>query len=205
MINNKKEYVIKEIISWGLKPKILEIGCADDWQDIDALSSEYYGVDIISANPPKNYLEKNLEKDCKLPYEDQSFDIIIALDVIEHLSNRHNMMKEIKRVLRPNGMFIISLPNEFSYQPVWYHIKHVEWMTGDSDIGHKHMYGMYNAPKFIGKYFKIRKIKYLYLDGRLNFLGRINQWLANKIPRWFGRNMVYSCGNLSHQKVNTIL
>ncbi|MCM2325705.1 MAG: methyltransferase domain-containing protein, partial [Candidatus Woesearchaeota archaeon] len=45
------------------------------------------------------------------PYKDSSFDYIIANQIIEHLYFTDNFMKEIRRVLKPDGILIISTTN----------------------------------------------------------------------------------------------
>lgn len=46
-----------------------------------------------------------------LPFEDQSFDYVTMLEVIEHLQNPYFVLREINRVLRPKGTFFLSTPN----------------------------------------------------------------------------------------------
>ena len=65
---------------------------------------EYFGTDII---PAEGVLECNLEK--KLPFKDGSFDVVTALDVLEHLDNPHGALKELCRVAKK--AVLISLPN----------------------------------------------------------------------------------------------
>ncbi|MEO8231633.1 MAG: class I SAM-dependent methyltransferase [Ignavibacteriota bacterium] len=50
----------------------------------------------------------------QLPFSNQSFDLIIIQDVIEHLTEVKDFYSEIKRVLKPNGMIYLSTPNKFS-------------------------------------------------------------------------------------------
>ena len=47
----------------------------------------------------------------KLPYEDGAFDLVIAIDVHEHLDNPIIFTKEIHRITRPGGKIIITVPN----------------------------------------------------------------------------------------------
>jgi len=51
----------------------------------------------------------------ELPYEDNFFDCITFIDVIEHLIEPYHILKEIKRVLKPNGVFIIGTANVASF------------------------------------------------------------------------------------------
>lgn len=51
-----------------------------------------------------------------LPYSDNSFDAIIGSGVLEHVPNDSESLKELYRVIRPNGYFIMTmLPNRYSY------------------------------------------------------------------------------------------
>ncbi len=47
-----------------------------------------------------------------LPFKSKSFDIIYALDMLEHLENVELALIEIKRVLKKDGLLIVSIPNE---------------------------------------------------------------------------------------------
>ena len=50
----------------------------------------------------------------KLSFKDNSFDLIILQDVIEHLQDCKLLLNEIRRVLKPDGMIYISTPNKYS-------------------------------------------------------------------------------------------
>jgi len=45
-----------------------------------------------------------------LPVGDRQFDVVVALDVLEHLENDADMVREIRRILKPNGGVIVSTP-----------------------------------------------------------------------------------------------
>jgi SAM-dependent methyltransferase len=46
-----------------------------------------------------------------LPYDDAAFDVVNAAQVIEHLYNPDRFLRELRRVLRPNGFLVLSTPN----------------------------------------------------------------------------------------------
>lgn len=47
----------------------------------------------------------------KLPYKDKSFDTVYAIEVLEHVRNPYDFIDEMFRVLKNNGIAIISVPN----------------------------------------------------------------------------------------------
>jgi ubiquinone/menaquinone biosynthesis C-methylase UbiE len=50
-----------------------------------------------------------------MPYRDSVFDLVVAFEVIEHLENWREFLREARRVLAPNGQFIVSTPNKAYY------------------------------------------------------------------------------------------
>jgi len=73
---------------------------------------EYFGTDLI---PAKGVLQCDLEE--PLDFEDNAFDIVTALDVLEHLNNPHGALKELIRVAR-KAVFV-SLPNIYYIKFRW--------------------------------------------------------------------------------------
>lgn len=70
---------------------------------------QYFGTD---RTPGDGVFECDLEE--PLPFDDHSFDIVTALDVLEHLDNPHQALHELYRVAR-QAVFI-SLPNMYYIQ-----------------------------------------------------------------------------------------
>lgn len=57
----------------------------------------------------------NLNED-RLPYFDNSFDLVTCTEVIEHLENYRRLVRETARVLRPGGAVVFSTPNVLNLQ-----------------------------------------------------------------------------------------
>ena len=51
----------------------------------------------------------------RLPFLDQTFDLVTANMVVEHLANPATEFTEVHRVLRPGGIFVFHRPNVFGY------------------------------------------------------------------------------------------
>lgn len=47
----------------------------------------------------------------RLPFDDGSFDLVFASEVIEHLADTDAFLSELNRVLKPGGMLVLSTPN----------------------------------------------------------------------------------------------
>ena len=53
-----------------------------------------------------------------LPFFDETFDVVFADNVMEHLTDPIDVFKEINRVLRPGGVFLGKTPNAWHYMPL---------------------------------------------------------------------------------------
>jgi 2-polyprenyl-3-methyl-5-hydroxy-6-metoxy-1,4-benzoquinol methylase len=102
--------------------RILDVGCGTG-MILKEISSqgEVWGLDNdeqalkFCRKRGLRFLKKaNLQQ--KLPFEDQSFDVILCLDVLEHLKNEDLSISEFRRLLKPKGMLVITVP---AYPALW--------------------------------------------------------------------------------------
>lgn len=71
-------------------------------------ASQYYpGITPGEAHPQSGYRCENLEK---LTFPDNSFDLFVTQDVMEHIFDAEKAFQEIARVLRPGGAHIFTAP-----------------------------------------------------------------------------------------------
>lgn len=104
--------------------KILDIGCKYAYLRYllsqKKIKTEYYGIDLledvlkeIDGYAPDYFKACDVSEG--IPFPDNTFDYIIALEVLEHLESPTIMLKEVNRVLRNDGEFIISIPNPYCF------------------------------------------------------------------------------------------
>lgn len=118
-LENRHKKVLETIAKYKFN-KILDIGCGDG--GFSALlgkacgAREVYGVEISEKGV--EMANKNGVKALKcdideenLPFEDAYFDAVFAGEVIEHLFDPDHFLNEIHRVLKVDGIFVLSTPN----------------------------------------------------------------------------------------------
>ncbi len=97
--------------------RVLDVGCgtgkAGPW--LIARGLEYEGVDI-SANAVElaraaGMRASLIEDASRLPFESNSFDAAICIEVLEHLFSPLNALVEINRILKPGGTLVVTAPN----------------------------------------------------------------------------------------------
>jgi SAM-dependent methyltransferase len=108
------EELYKNILTYLSKgDKILEIGSVP-FIMIKRLKDKGYdisGVDIKYPCQELNVVKCDVEKE-PLPFEDNTFDVVLFIDVFEHLSiNPFFALESAKRVLKEGGSLIVSTPN----------------------------------------------------------------------------------------------
>jgi SAM-dependent methyltransferase len=90
--------------------KILDVGCGQKPYENMFKSSQYTGLEIDS---PENRLHKKADyfyNGTTFPFQDSEFDSIIVNEVFEHIFNPAEFLMEINRVLKPEGLLLMTVP-----------------------------------------------------------------------------------------------
>lgn len=104
--------IVRKLIK-GKGKKLLDIGCGAPAKCMEDASFLRYigygeGIDIVKRNIEFKF---KLGSITKIPHKDGQFDVVTAIEVIEHIDNPLKAFKEIHRVLKDKGAFVMSTPN----------------------------------------------------------------------------------------------
>jgi 2-polyprenyl-3-methyl-5-hydroxy-6-metoxy-1,4-benzoquinol methylase len=113
----------------------IALSFARDQSVLDIASGEGYGANLLAgvaknvmgvdidgpaiAHASKKYARANLTylqgSAIQIPCESHSFDLVVSFETIEHIEEHDAMMRELKRVLKPGGLLLISSPEKQTY------------------------------------------------------------------------------------------
>jgi len=94
------------------KGKLLDLGCgkAPLYDTYSPFVDEITLADWANSLHKNKYLDVECDITKKLPFKNNSFDTIILSDVLEHIPNPNDVMKEVHRILKPNGIVLMNAP-----------------------------------------------------------------------------------------------
>lgn len=173
----------------GLKPlKVLEVGAGDgsilhylnEWHftpELYALEIAQSGVDIILERNLSSLKEAQTFDGYKIPYADDTFDLVILAHVLEHVEHERILIRELKRVAK---YVLIEVPKDYRYG-VDKRIKHF------LDYGHINMYTP-TALRFL-----LQSEGLEILEDKISMTApetvKFNEFINKKAPKTFVKNL----------------
>lgn len=93
----------------SLSGRVLDVGCGDkpygDWINASQVN-DYVGLDVFDGDR----VDVVVEPGKKWPLKDASFDAILFTQVLEHLEDRDFVLSEMSRVLKKDGVVLVTVP-----------------------------------------------------------------------------------------------
>lgn len=115
------EHRLKQVQRFKANGKLLEVGCAygflldffrkNGWnvsgveisKESSSYAREWFGLKVLTDT---------IEH---APYPDEEFDVVLMLDIIEHLPDPITSLKEVRRIMKPDGILLVQVPYELSH------------------------------------------------------------------------------------------
>jgi len=165
----------------GRGKRVLDLGCRSGALTRHFLEgNELVGLDVDAAALAKasdlgiEPVQANVEE--PLPFEDASFDAVVAGELFEHLQFPDALVAEIARVLRPGGVLVGSVPNAFRLQG---RLRFLLGRAPEDDPTHLQMFSPAAMRDLLGGFEHVR----------LEFVGGRYRRLH---PRLLARDLVFS-------------
>ncbi|TQV65980.1 class I SAM-dependent methyltransferase [Exilibacterium tricleocarpae] len=118
--------------------RLLDLGCGEGRHSLGAYmlheAIDVYGVDLShrdlttaaqrfrefdEPDNPRKRLSLAVADGLRLPFADNSFDRVVCAEVLEHIPDYRGMLREIDRVLKPDGLLAISVPRAWPERVCW--------------------------------------------------------------------------------------
>ena len=104
------------------KPRVLDIGCATGRLLRHLRENGWQSTGVEICRPQADHCRQKYQLDVHdLPlaenrFSDGAFDVVLASHVIEHLNDPKSFVREVCRILTPNGRFFVTTPNIAGFQ-----------------------------------------------------------------------------------------
>jgi 2-polyprenyl-3-methyl-5-hydroxy-6-metoxy-1,4-benzoquinol methylase len=100
--------------------KVLDVACGVGYgsyilaakaRNVVGLDISKDAIDFAKLNYSAPNMEFTVSDVLSIPFDDKSFDLIVAFEIFEHLADTQKFLNELKRVYKDGGMIILSTPN----------------------------------------------------------------------------------------------
>lgn len=146
--------------------RIIDIGCAEKRFDVNSI-----GVDRVRGENVDIIADAH-----SLPFKNESFDTIIAGELIEHLVNPQRFLNETKRILDSKGRLILTTPNPTSLHYIFHESFGLRSVSNTQD--HKFLWDLKCLKRLLRRCgFKVEALGYVNIFHKIlpKFLVRLNK------------------------------
>jgi ubiquinone/menaquinone biosynthesis C-methylase UbiE len=214
-IEGMRVKAIFKVIDIGIEDWVIEIGCGAGNVIDKAPPGKLFGMDISSSVLRKARQRLNekvhlFQADAEiLPCKDKSFTYIICSEVLEHLLDPSAAIKEMVRILKTQGVIVLSVPNESMInriKGILVQLGIFQWLFQSSgnyptmsermeDEWHLHAFELKEWLDLFRKYFKVthlRKVPFYWLP--LRYVVRLERRDSFMEMEWESKEGIGSYG-----------
>ena len=184
------------------KYKLIDVGAAERYlKKFIPKNVSYYSLDCSGKQDYVFDLDKG-----KIPIKNNSFDIIVCLETLEHTLYPHKVMQELVRIAKPNALFLLSMPNEYNfYCRLNFLFNKKTFVQEPFQVIEKHLHiqipRVEDIIKFFSTYVKIEEINYQWYSrtgghnrnfkgGLFVFMDNLINLIKNISPSLFTRSVI---------------
>jgi len=163
---------VLSIIKGRPNSKLLDIGCGFNYKfllEVEPYINEGYGIDFKVPELKREKIKtKQIKISDKLPFNENSFDFVIMLAVLEHLNCPIEIVKEVERILKPNGKLILTVPSKYSKRVLEFLANKMKIVNEEEINDHKKYYNYKDLEKLFKKTNKLKIQKHIYFQLYMN-------------------------------------
>jgi ubiquinone/menaquinone biosynthesis C-methylase UbiE len=200
-----RRHRLKQIVNKD-SGKLLSIGCGTGWclKHFSEQGLQCFGMDISGGmlmQCRKDNLNVCLADSEKIPFKDETFDIVVCINVFQYIENPFIFLEEVKRIAQKNGLFVFDFKNLFSLRVFMHYFFKIFREKHESDKEHRclpfKIRQLIQSTDFktihtIGMEFDVLPInRKLYPKKIINFFKKIDYLLGITLLKYFsGRIMI---------------
>lgn len=109
--------ILGKTIDFRSTPSILDIGAGQGALSarLQEAGARVCACDVVPEQFDVTGIDfRAVTSDGRLPFEDRAFDVVVAIEVVEHVDGHDRFFAEVARVLRPGGIMMFTTPNILS-------------------------------------------------------------------------------------------
>ncbi len=176
----------------GRGKKVLDLGCRDGMLTQNyAEGNEVLGVDIDQkaldlARQRLSIETRWLDLNAEWPFDPESYDAIVACEIMEHLYFLDGFLKNVFQTLKPGGIFIGSVPNAFRMR------NRMKFLFGnefENDPTHVRLFSYEKIQKVLNPF--VSEMEIIPLQGKILPFLPISPLLPNRLNCLFCRDLLW--------------
>ncbi len=107
----REDFLVDQFAACGPRARLLDLGCAT--KPFYSLYARYAGESVGIDVPFCPHARASIDvfaKGVELPFADSAFDAVLCTEVMEHIPEPNRLLSEIRRVLEPGGVAVLTTP-----------------------------------------------------------------------------------------------
>jgi len=187
--------LLERMVYWtarGCRPgRMLDLGCGEG-SLLEAAGMGGTGVDLHPERlslATRKKLHVALADGSNLPFADYSFDMVICMEVLEHVQDMAGVISEVHRVLKPGGRWIISVPNVTLRS--WYEMWRERCPYYCDEREHYREFSPVSIPWFEHRFIRTSTLDAMLIEHGFDLVRK--DGVRYLFPQWFARLPTLQC------------